>query len=277
MVALLGAAAAYAIPILPRYPVVWTSYSLTGPFLIMLIAFVMGLGARRHRLAAQEQIVHAAETARAEAQQRVAEERLAIARELHDVLAHTISVIAVQSGAALDALDTDVEAARESMRTVRTVARHAMPDLRHALAMLRETGTVPADQPAQPHLAGLAELADRVRTAGLPVDLTIAPDLPDVTPYVELAAYRIVQEALTNTVRHAEATRVEVAVARDGGYLVVRVLDDGRGMAPEAGGGYGLLGMRERAALVGGAVDIRTARSGGTVVEARLPGAGEMR
>jgi signal transduction histidine kinase len=176
----------------------------------------------------------------------------------------------VQSASALDAIDTDVDAAKDAIRIVRAVARKAMPDLRGALAMLRATGS--PELLAQPRLADLPDLVDSVRATGLAATLTVEPVRPDVTPFVELAAYRVVQEALTNVVRHASARSVSVTVTAGGGELVVSVVDDGHGVGDRPGNGFGLLGMRERVALVAGTVQIGPGPSGrGTAVVARLP------
>jgi signal transduction histidine kinase len=267
---IVGVLSADLIPTLPRHPLSWSSYAVTGPAVGIATMVVLGVAARQRRLDAEERVRQAAATAEAQLARRVAAERLTIARELHDVLAHTISVIAVQSGAALDVLDTDVEAAREAMRTVRTVARRAMPDLRGALALLRATGD--AELPPQPRLTQLPELADSVRGSGIGVSVTVAANLPETTPYVELAAYRIVQEALTNVVRHAHASTASVCVQHADGDLVVEVADDGIGFGDTPSHGFGITGMRERAALVGGSVQISTGPTGrGTAVTARLP------
>jgi signal transduction histidine kinase len=267
---IVGVLCADLIPTLPRHPVSWSSYAVTGPAAGIATMVIIGLVARQRRLDAEQRLRQAAATAEAQLARRMAAERLTIARELHDVLAHTISVIAVQSGAALDALDADVEAAREAMRTVRTVARRAMPDLRGALALLRATGD--AELPPQPRLAQLPELADSFRGSGIRADVTVADNLPETTPYVELAAYRIVQEALTNVVRHAHTRTASVHVHHADGDLVVEVVDDGVGFGDTPNHGFGITGMRERAALVGGSVQISTGPTGrGTALTARLP------
>jgi signal transduction histidine kinase len=267
--------AAWIIPLLPRYPVSWQSYSVTGPVIGLAATLVVGVSARLRRLDNEARIRAAATMADAQLRQRLAEDRLAIARELHDVLAHSMSIIAVQSGAALDAIDTDAPSAKQALHAIRDVAKRALPDLRGALALLR-SGTEPADLHAQPRLSDLPDLVGSVRATGLAVTLSVATGDGDLAPLTELAAYRIVQEALTNVVRHADARSATVSVRREPAGLVIDIVDDGRGMTGARPGGLGLVGMTERATLVGGTVDIATAPTGsGTAVHATLPVASE--
>jgi len=268
---LAGVVAAMIIPALPKYPVTWYSYSVTGPAIGLVAALVVGVAARRRRLDNDARIREAEVTTRAQMHQRLAEERLTIARELHDVLAHSMSIIAVQSGAALDAIDTDVAAAKQAMVAVRSVAKRALPDLRAVLALLRGDGE-PVDLHAQPRIADIGDLVDSVRGTGLEINLDMSTAGEDFTPLTELAAFRIVQEALTNVVRHAGATKAAVSLRSDGSRLTVEVADDGRGSGDDVGGGLGIVGMRERAGLVGGTVHIGPAPTGiGTLVTAHLP------
>lgn len=216
-----------------------------------------------------------------EARLRVARERVRIARELHDVVAHTVSAMTVQAALALDALDARPEVARQAMRQVRTSGKEAVRELRAAVGVLRQGE--PDAQPA-PRLAELAELAERVRATGLRVTLrTPGTDAEggdaggELPPLVELAAYRIVQEALTNVLKHADARQVAVSVVRGAGggeeRLVVEVVDDGTAAvgAGHVGDGYGLIGMRERAVGVGGTVVAGPVADGGWRVSAVLP------
>ena len=263
--------AAMIIPALPKHPVTWYSYSVTGPAIGLVAALVVGIAARRRRLDNDARIREAEVTTRAQMRQRLAEERLTIARELHDVLAHSMSIIAVQSGAALDAIDSDVVAAKQAMIAVRSVAKRALPDLRGALALLRGDGE-PVDLRAQPRLADIRDLVDSVRGTGLEINLDMSTAGEDFTPLTELAAFRIVQEALTNVVRHAGATKAGVSLRCDGSRLDVEVVDDGAGTCTDTGDGLGIVGMRERAGLVGGTVHIGPAPAGtGTLVTAHLP------
>ena len=265
--------AGHIIPVLPPYRVSWESYAVTGPVIGFASVLVVGIAARIRRLDNDERVREAAAMASAQQRQRLAEERLTIARELHDVLAHSMSIIAVQSGAALDAIDTDVDQAKRAMHAVRNVAKRALPDLRGALALLRGGGGGSAvDLRSQPRLADLADLVESVRGTGLPVTLTMDTGAEEFTPLTELAAYRIVQEALTNVVRHAGARSASVSVQRAPAALVIEVVDNGCGLAEVTNGGLGLVGMNERAALVGGTVQIANVPSGsGTAVYAQLP------
>ncbi|MCT9933244.1 sensor histidine kinase [Planotetraspora sp. A-T 1434] len=264
-----------AIPALPPHPMPWTSFPVLGPGFALAWMVVLGAAARSRATAAEERLRHATEAAKAQVARRLAEERLRVARELHDVLAHTISTIAVHSGLALDALDGDPEQARAAMRTVRAAAKEARPQLRAALSLLRgEPGVAP-----QPGLGQIPDLTAQARAAGLRVELTMPPALP-ISPLLQLTAYRIVQEALTNVVQHAGAREVSVTLRSDGRTLTVDVADDGRGPDPGVGavpdvspGGprLGLAGMRERAAMVGGRLTAQAGRDGGFHVHAELP------
>lgn len=200
----------------------------------------------------------------------LAEERARIARELHDVIAHSVSVMGVQAGAARALLDRDLDAARDALRAVETSARSSVDELQRLLTVLRGAGPAGGDRAPQPGLGELPELIDRMRAAGMPVELSMR--VVDPLPAgVELAAYRIAQEALTNVLKHADAPAT-VAIEHDHGQLRIEVRDTGPG--PSAGsnpGGHGLVGMRERAALYGGTVRAGAHPDGGFVVHACLP------
>ncbi|NJP48694.1 sensor histidine kinase [Streptomyces sp. SBST2-5] len=214
-----------------------------------------------------------------EAQRRVEQERVRIARELHDVVAHTVSAMTVQAGLALDAFDTEPEVARAAMRQVRASGKEAVRELRATVGVLRAEGGV-STGPA-PRLGELPELVERMRAAGL--DVTLRMDAGQLPQVVELAAYRIVQEALTNVIKHARARHATVSVGRDGDELAVEVVDDGvAGGRPVdgswlVGDGFGLIGMRERAAAVGGRLEAGPVPGGGWRVCARLPAGGGAR
>jgi signal transduction histidine kinase len=193
----------------------------------------------------------------AEAERRAAgEEQARLARELHDVIAHSLSVIVVQASAADDVFDARPDQARAALRSIEGAGREALGELRRLLAG------------EQPGLDRLAELAEPLRAAGLEVSVSVAAD---ASPGVEGSAYRIVQEALTNTLRHARASRAEVVVRAAGGVLDLEVRDDGRGGAFDDGAGRGIAGMRERAALLGGTLEAGPLEGGGFRVHARLP------
>ncbi|AXK33022.1 sensor histidine kinase [Streptomyces armeniacus] len=211
----------------------------------------------------------------AEASRRaVGEEQARIARELHDVIAHSVSVIVVQAAAADDVFDEAPEQARASLRSIESTGRSALGELRRLLAATRPGGEDESRRP-QPALDRLGELAEPLRAAGLHVAVhrEDTTDGPPVPAGVELSAYRIVQEALTNTLRHAEgAGRVEVTVRTAAGMLEIDVLDDGGGSAADTeGGGFGITGMRERASMLGGSLDAGPCSGGGFRVQARLP------
>ncbi|WP_298551796.1 sensor histidine kinase [Streptomyces luteogriseus] len=206
---------------------------------------------------------------RAEAARRRAdEERLRIARELHDVLAHSISVINVQAGVGLALLDTDPEQARTALTTIKDQSKEALGEVRQVLDTLRTPGDAPR-APA-PGLDRLPELVEQAASAGLTVDVEGEP--PSLAPGTDLAAFRIVQEALTNVVRHSGSRHARVHLAREAGALRLRVDDDGPATGDDAGGsGNGLAGMRERAAALGGTIEAGPRPDGGFRVLAVLP------
>ncbi|MCM4083333.1 histidine kinase [Paractinoplanes hotanensis] len=209
--------------------------------------------------------------ARAAAEERaVVTERMRIARELHDVVAHHVSVMGIQAAAARRAMDRNADTARDALTSVEEGARTAVDELHRMLGALRT-----ADEPVSAPSAGVdrvAELLDRVREAGLTAEYAVYGDpvpLPDSTSQ---AAYRIVQEAVTNALKHAGATTIDVRLRYLARQLEVDVADDGRGAAAAAGDrGMGLIGMRERVALLGGAVETGNRTAGGYRVRARLP------
>jgi signal transduction histidine kinase len=200
-------------------------------------------------------------------------ERLRIARDLHDVVAHHVSVMGVQAGAARRVLDRDPELAREALQTVEHTARTAIDELRGLLGVLRAEE---ADQPADTHgvspgLAQLDELVSNARATGLEVRHGVYGEPRPVPEGVALSAYRVVQEALTNVVKHAGARNAEVRVRYLDQALEVEVTDDGRGRDRASGGGFGLVGMRERVAVHGGELEAGPRREAGYRVRASLP------
>jgi signal transduction histidine kinase len=213
----------------------------------------------------------AAEAARAEAEEerrRVGEQRLVIAQELHDVLAHNISLINVQAGVALHLIDEQPDQARTALANIKEASRDALHELRTALDLLRR-GDAPR-KPA-PRLDDLDTLVAGVRAGGLDVRLEVDPSVVPLPSAVELAAYRIVQEALTNVTRHARADAVTVRLGYGDG-VTIEVIDDGVG--GPAGPGNGIAGMRERAVALGGTVEAGPLPGGGFRVVAHLPGGG---
>lgn len=206
-----------------------------------------------------------------EAERILAEERARIARELHDVVAHRVSLMTVQAGAAKTVAADDPAAAVRAMAAVEEAGRQALDELRHLLGVLRPTSLPDALQP-QPGLAELAALLESTRQAGLEVALTTEGAVTDLPARVELSAYRIVQESLTNVVKHAgPGARTRVRLTIDGSCLLVEVTDDGSGATVLPGSGHGIVGMRERALLLGGSLDVGPGADGGFGVRARLP------
>ncbi|MFF7128758.1 histidine kinase [Streptomyces sp. NPDC008240] len=202
------------------------------------------------------------------ARRRADEERLRIARELHDVLAHSISVINVQAGMGLALLDSDPEQARAALTTIKAASKEALGEVRQVLDTLRAPGAAPRT-PA-PGLDRLPELVEQAAAAGLTVD--VRGEAPHLPPGAGLAAFRIVQEALTNVVRHSGSRHARVCVEQAGGELRLRVDDDGPATGADAGGsGNGLAGMRERAAALGGTIEAGPRPDGGFRVLAVLP------
>ncbi len=211
------------------------------------------------------------------AQLAVVEERARIARELHDVVAHTLSIMVVQAGAERRALGAARPETSEVLATIEATGRTAMAEMRRLLGMLRRSDDELALAP-QPSLAHLDELVAQVREAGMPVDLRIEGEPRPVAPGVDLSAYRIVQEALTNALKHAGPARARVTVRYGDDELDIEIADDGaRAPAAAPAGGHGLVGMRERVALFGGDLATGRRRGGGYAVRARLPLAGSAR
>lgn len=206
----------------------------------------------------------------AEARRLVIEERLRIARELHDVLSHSLATISLHAGVGLHLLESRPEQARDALTSIRTVSTDALAQARAALSVVRDPEEPQSSEPGV-GLAHLGTLVSSLRAAGLAVDFEadLAVQAP---PPVEAAAYRIIQEALTNVMRHAGAdARAWVSVHAVGGWLEIEIRDDGRGLAALPGGGHGLGGMRERASALGGELDAFECPAGGFQVRARLP------
>jgi len=228
----------------------------------------------RARSSRAERVVEAARLVVAEneaaAAAALAEERAQIARELHDVIAHTVSVMGVQAGAARTLMDSDPAGATTALLAVEAAARSSVTELQRLLAVLRQPAGTPDDRAPQPGLAQLPALVEQVRAAGLPVELS-ATGTAELSPGVDLAAYRIVQEALTNALKHA-GTPTAVSVCCSDGQVHIEVRDAGAvRTARSTSAGHGLIGSRERATLYGGTFDARPHPDGGFVVRATLP------
>ncbi|WP_425282236.1 sensor histidine kinase [Streptomyces capillispiralis] len=243
-------------------PSSWNQDLVIATWVVALLA-VSELARTRREQWARER----AERAQA-ARRRADEERLRIARELHDVLAHSISVINVQAGVGLALLDTDPEQARTALTTIKAKSKEALGEVRQVLDTLRAPGAAPRT-PA-PGLDRLPELVEQAASAGLTVTVEGRP--PELPPGADLAAFRIVQEALTNVVRHSGSREARVRIEQDGGRLRLRVDDDGPATGADAGGsGNGLAGMRERAAALDGTIEAGPRPGGGFRVLAVLP------
>ncbi|MFF5212011.1 sensor histidine kinase [Streptosporangium sp. NPDC000396] len=229
---------------------------------------------RREQLRAERERVAQAERAHEEeSRRRVSEERLRIARELHDVLAHSISVINLQAGVSEHLMDRDPEQARVAIGIIKQASKEVLVELRSTLGMLR---SVDDDEHAFAPVPGtdrLQDLVERARDSGLDVALTLPADLPDLPRGVDLAVYRIVQESLTNVIRHARAGHARVDVGFAEGDVLIEVRDDGTGVPYGArlDEGNGLVGMRERVMAVGGTFQAGPQAKGGFLVHARLP------
>lgn len=210
----------------------------------------------------------------AEAERIAAAERARIARELHDVVAHRVSLMTVQAGAARTVAADDPEAAVAAMEAVEKTGRQALDELRHLLEVLRPDDDASARAP-QPGVADLPRLIEQFGQAGIDVSLTMETVGGELPARVDLSTYRIVQEALTNVLKHAgSGAKAAVRLGRENGEVVVEIVDDGDAATILPGSGHGIVGMRERAQLVGGTLDAGPRAGGGFGVVARLPIAG---
>jgi signal transduction histidine kinase len=247
--------------------------SLIQTELILIVAWLVGDASRIRRLYTESLVEHArlVESEREERTRRaVLEERERIARELHDVVAHHVSVIVIQAGGGLSAIERRPEETRSALESIASTGRQALTEMRRMLGVLGE------GEPSgpMPGLDLLDELIAKVRAAGLPVELSVEGERRRLDPGLELSAYRIVQEALTNSLKHARGGRAQVTVAFEPGALVISVDDErGPGEPPAVEAvheGRGLMGMRERAAMLRGTIDARPTPAGFHVT-ARLP------
>ncbi|WP_449329157.1 sensor histidine kinase [Sphaerisporangium aureirubrum] len=273
-VSALGYAAAVAVSERPD----WTQHAFA---LVLAVAvWVVGRSVRLRRAYLAELVDRAERLERArDADTRAAraEERSRIARELHDVVAHHVSVMTVQAAAARKVLDTRPEAAKDALVAIEEMGRTAMREMRGIVGVLRTDGETGELTP-QPGMEDLPGLVDQMREAGLRAQLWVEGDQRSLPPGIDLAAYRLVQEALTNSLRHAgPAARAWVTVRHEQSGLTVHVEDDGRGgpgaftRGPDDRPGHGLVGIRERVALYGGILRIGPRQGGGFEVRARFP------
>ncbi len=245
-----------------------------------ILAFLAGKTVRDRRellSGLRERNRHLEESREEEARRRVAEERVRIARDLHDIVAHNIAGISLQAATGAHVADGHPDQAREALIAIRQASRQTLDELRSTLHLLRE-GDDAAPLAPTPGLADLDELAAFVSRSGVPVDVEIRGGEAEIAEAVSCAAFRIVQESLTNVMRHAGPARASVVVERTLTGLEVSVTDDGRGAAAVDGGGlrpgHGISGMRERALALGGTVDAGPRPGGGFSVVAHLPAVG---
>jgi len=237
-------------------------FAVVTPVVMLLVRRVVGDRERRAELAERERDLAAREA--------VVEERARIARELHDAIAHDVSIMVVQAGAERRVLEGEHGSTREVLETVERIGRGALTEMRRLVGMLRGDASEPLAP--QPGLNDLPILVTRVREAGLSVELRVEGERRELPVGVELSAYRIVQEALTNALKHAGEARAAVHVRYGVDSLELEIVDDGAGnAAPISSGGHGLVGMRERAALFGGSFDAGRGPSGGFSVRVLLP------
>jgi signal transduction histidine kinase len=252
-------------PDVPWTELIWLSFPLTGIFVISAAAARSSEAART----AQERARRLEE----EARRAVEEERGRITRELHDVLAHSVSVMTVQASAVRRLLTPEQQREREALMTVEETGRQALSEMRRLLGIMRTEEEIPALAP-QPGLGTLPALVEQVRQSGLPVELTVEGEPVKLPAGVDLSAYRIVQEALTNALKHAGPAHAWVAVRYVGDDVEIEVANDGRSQGESDGAGHGLVGMRERVALCGGELHSGPRPGGGFRISARLPVAG---
>jgi signal transduction histidine kinase len=241
--------------------------------LIFAVVWVVGFTLGRKFAEADEAKERAARAERereARARAAVAEERARIARELHDVVGHSVSVMTVQASGVRRLLRPEQEREREALLIVERTGREALAEMRRMVGVLRRPEEAPALAP-QPSLEHVDRLVQQTCEAGLPVELRVEGEATELPAGVDLTAYRLVQEGLTNALKHARATRAEVVVSYGDGEIEVTVSDDGAGLGNGDGGGHGLVGMRERVSVYGGDLDAGPRPGGGYRLRARLP------
>jgi len=270
-------AALLALVLAPDTPLDGGGFGLNCALFTAMFMFGLNLKNRRERVEALEERAQALEREKEEgARLAVADERLHIARELHDVVAHSMGVIAVQASVGEHVIDDNPAEAKRALEAITGVSRSTLAEIRRMLGVLRDTdddaGSAPAYAPA-PGLDDLDRLVREVDGAGVPVTVAYDGDRVELPRGVDLTAYRIVQEALTNVMKHAGAAAATVLVRYEPGALALEIVDDGRGVngRAEGRGGHGLLGMRERVAVYGGTLDAGPKAGGGFRVAVRLP------
>ena len=230
---------------------------------------------RRIRLESTELVVAELEAAQDRlAREAVQDERARIARDLHDIIGHTLNIIVVQAGAARAVFKSRPDQAIESLSSIETIARQSMSDMERMLGILRPPETEEVPFGPQPGLGQVERLAEQFSDTGLRVDVNVAGKPHKLPMSLDLSAYRIVQEALTNVLKHAGPARARVAITYLAGKLELDIVDDGQGSSQDgngASGGRGLIGMRERVSLFGGQLDVGPVKEGGFRVHVSLP------
>jgi signal transduction histidine kinase len=259
---------------LPGLPLT-RGFTLAYNVLVLLLPVVLGSAVRSSRVRQRELVAQAGELQRERednARRAVLEERVRIARELHDVVAHHVSVMGLQAGAARRVMRTLPEKAEEVLSSIESSSRQAVLELHRLLGILRRADQRDALEP-QPHLAQLPDLVAEAQGGGLCVQLSVEGEPRPLSQTLEVSAYRVVQEALTNAMKHSEGTAASVRVDYGQTVLDIEVRDDGKGRnQPQSKlGGHGLIGMRERVGLHGGHLRVGVADDGGFVVHATFP------
>lgn len=259
-------------------PASLTLEELFGNYVIFVTAWVLGDRVRTGRAYTAELEARTALLERQQednARRAVMLERNRIARELHDIIAHSVSVMVVQAGAARRVAATDPVRTRTSLEAIESIGREALAEMRRLLGIMRSPEEDEVALTPVPGIAGLEALVDNARSAGLQVEIEVQGEVRPLPPGVDLSAYRIVQEALTNALKHGGPSSACVRMVFGPSTLEIEVTDDGRGalpaLSPAATVGHGLLGMRERAAAFGGALKAGPRRGGGFEVKASLP------
>jgi signal transduction histidine kinase len=240
---------------------------------ILSVAWTIGFalsGKLREVDEAKEQAIRLEREREERARDAVTEERARIARELHDVVGHSVSVMTVQASAVRRLLQPEQEREREALLIVEQTGREALAEMRRMVGVLRRPEESPALAP-QPSLEHLGKLVEQAREAGLPVELRVEGEAVQLPAGVDLTAYRLVQEGLTNALKHARARQAEVVVRYGDGQVELTVSDDGRGGGGGDGGGHGLVGMRERVAVYGGRLEAGPRPEGGYSLRVLLP------
>jgi signal transduction histidine kinase len=258
-----------------RVPSLATPDNIPFAFVPLAVVTAVGRGIRRRDASHAALALEASKLADDQAtwvREAVTAERARIARELHDVVAHCVSVMVIQAGAAEDLLDRDPGAARAPLRAVQDTGQEAVAELGHMLGLLRSDAEQDSLVP-QPGVAQLSELVAQVRDAGLPVAFDVLGPPRDLSPGVDVTLYRLAQEALTNALKHARGARAHVVLRYEDEAVALSVRDDGRSApaGPGQGQGHGLIGMRERVALYGGSLAAGPREGSGWAVDAVLP------